>query len=106
MNTITYKGTKWSYICLNKKGFLSLDDIHEFMERTIEMHVDGDLRRKVKGENFEGVLYTHREYHMLESFGGQEYIGELETNRGKATISVLLRDPESKDSLLPAYSRN
>jgi len=108
-NEITYKGRTWTYIYLDTPGFfvLSPEDHHQIMERMLEMHIDRKRRTEVRGDHFEGVVYTFGERGSVGSFTGQTYYGEFETERGKWKLSILAEPADGYGaSLLPAGSRN
>ncbi|MBL7160723.1 MAG: hypothetical protein ISS93_02635 [Candidatus Aenigmarchaeota archaeon] len=106
-NEVSYRGEVWRYIYLESPGFFILppEDHHKVMERAVEMHVDNKKKLPVKGDDFEGTVYTHGESGLVGSFFGQCYYCDFESERGNGRIKVLA-EPINGRGLLPAGSRN
>jgi hypothetical protein len=66
------------------------EDVKNLMTQAVEMYLKGEEARLVKGDSFDGRLYTEQKYELLGAFGGQRFDADLETiyGRDKSTFLV------------------
>ena len=83
-------GIRWGYVFLRAATHIAEDDVKYLMTQAVEMYLEGEEERNLKGSNFEGKLYTEAKYELLGELGGQRFDAELETfsGRDKATFLV------------------
>ena len=81
---------RWGYVFLRAASHLAEDDLMQLMTQAVEMYLQGEDERNVKGSNYDGKLFTERKYELLGEFGGQRFDVEIDTiyGRDKATFLV------------------
>ena len=89
-NMLEHLGMRWGYVFLRAASHLAEDDLMQLMTQAVEMYLQGEDERNVKGSNYDGKLYTERKYELLGEFGGQRFDVEIDTiyGRDKATFLV------------------
>ena len=87
---LEHLGMRWGYVFLRAASHLAEDDLMQLMTQAVEMYLQGEDERNVKGSNYDGKLYTERKYELLGEFGGQRFDVEIDTiyGRDKATFLV------------------
>ena len=89
-NMLEHLGMRWGYVFLRAASHLAEDDLMQLMTQAVEMYLQGEDERNVKGSNYDGKLLTERKYELLGEFGGQRFDVEIDTiyGRDKATFLV------------------
>ncbi len=89
-NMLEHLGMRWGYVFLRAASHLAEDDLMQLMTQAVEMYLQGEDERNVKGSNYDGKLFTERKYELLGEFGGQRFDVEIDTiyGRDKATFLV------------------
>lgn len=87
---LEHLGMRWGYVFLRAASHLAEDDLMQLMTQAVEMYLQGEDERNVKGSNYDGKLFTERKYELLGEFGGQRFDVEIDTiyGRDKATFLV------------------
>ena len=87
---LEHLGMRWGYVFLRAASHLAEDDLMQLMTQAVEMYLQGEDERNVKGADYDGKLYTERKYELLGEFGGQRFDVEIDTiyGRDKATFLV------------------
>lgn len=62
----------------------------EILVEAAEMFLGKERKRKVKGDDYEGVLRTEGKYAVIGCHSGQEFYATLDTRFGKSEISFLV----------------
>lgn len=93
------KGVRWGYWFLIGNSRLSEEDRFSLVEDAISMYLSDTGRKKVKGDDYEGVLTTKGQYDMLGAFGGQRFEAELDSSTGKIKLRFLINEggPSQQD---------
>jgi len=71
---------------------LSEDQREYLLVKATIMYLNEEKRKRVKTDEFEGVIYTEGKYGMIGSFGGLEFRAEIDTDGGKAKLSFLVSE--------------
>lgn len=87
---IVFKGEIWNYVFLIGNPKLSDEDREDIFINTVEMYYKKQLKRKIKGKNYEGIITTDGKKELLVNFYGQHFDANLETNKGRVKISALV----------------
>lgn len=87
---LEHLGMRWGYVFLRAASHLAEDDLMQLMTQAVEMYLQGEDERNVKGADYDGKLFTERKYELLGEFGGQRFDVEIDTiyGRDKATFLV------------------
>ncbi|MEC9308250.1 MAG: hypothetical protein VX966_01930 [Chloroflexota bacterium] len=87
---LEHLGVRWGYVFLRAASHMSEENVKDLMTQAVEMYLKGEESRLVKGDTFDGRLYTEQKYEILGSFGGQRFDTDLETiyGRDKSTFLV------------------
>ena len=87
---LEHLGMRWGYVFLRAASHFAEDDLMQLMTQAVEMYLQGEDERNVKGADYDGKLYTERKYELLGEFGGQRFDVEIDTiyGRDKATFLV------------------
>ena len=56
------------------------------------MYLAGEEERHIEGPDFEGILYTKRQYEIIGQLGGVRFDAELKTNYGKDHLRFLVSE--------------
>ena len=86
---LIYGGQAWSYVYLDSDGVLTEEDREHLVWNIVDMHVRGKETKNVKGETYEARI-TQGKYASLEGFCGQTFSAELETEKGRKKLAILL----------------
>ncbi|HLF03786.1 MAG TPA: hypothetical protein VI855_00995 [Dehalococcoidia bacterium] len=89
---LEHQGIRWGYVFLRTTSHVSLEELGELMVQAVEMYLQGEDARKVRGDSFQGRLYTEQRYEVLGEFGGQRFDVELETVYGRDQASFLVSE--------------
>ncbi|OGN12307.1 MAG: hypothetical protein A3D48_04330 [Candidatus Yanofskybacteria bacterium RIFCSPHIGHO2_02_FULL_43_17] len=56
------------------------------------MYLDEEDKSRVRGENYEGRIWTNRDYEVMGQFSGMRFDAELDVNgvKGKVRLSFLV----------------
>jgi len=102
--TLKYKGFVSEPIYLRPSGTISLESQRDLAQQALEMYVDEEESRVVKGDDFEGRIFTHGERATLGFYGGQIFKIDLDTNMGEDHIAFLLHERFRRDHQGDNYS--
>jgi hypothetical protein len=94
-------GYRWGYTFLLTDSGLSEKERMGLVMQATEMYLSGERERRLKEENFEGVLYTERKFDVLGSFAGQRFEADLDSNYGNTHLRFLVNEQTAA-----AYSGN
>ena len=89
MFKVEYEGEIWEYAFAQTDSALSEEGREDLVRETIRVYKKRARSDNIRGAGFEGRLKKDKVY-TLGSFGGQLYLGEIETNRGKRNIGLLV----------------
>jgi hypothetical protein len=82
---------RWGYIFLEKSSKINYEDNLGLVSQAVDMHLKGEFERKIKEDNYEGILYRGK-FALVGTFGGIKYHAEIETNRGKTNTSFIVSE--------------
>jgi hypothetical protein len=87
---LEHMGIRWGYVFLRAASHLSEDEVKYLMTQAVEMYLQGEDERNIKGPRFDGKLYTEGKYELLGELGGQRFDAEMDTiyGRDKSTFLV------------------
>lgn len=89
---LEHMGIRWGYVFLRASSHLSEDDIKYLMTQSVEMYLEGEDERNVKGDNYQGKLFTESKYEVLGEFGGQRFDAEMDTIYGRDKTTFLVSE--------------
>lgn len=92
MNEIKTENGVWGFVFLSADGILSLDDKMDIVRQGVEMFYKNEDERRLKTDNYEGRVFTKRQFEMIGMLGGQKFDAELETDKGKVKLRFLVSD--------------
>ena len=69
------------------------------------MFYEDENERRVKCDEFEGVLVNTRKYGLVGEYGGIRFRAEIETDSGKETLSFLVSEQGRGNSAFTIDSR-
>ncbi len=101
---LEHLGMRWGYVFLRASSHLAEDDVMQLMTQAVEMYLQGEDERNVKGSNYDGKLYTERKYELLGEFGGQRFDADMDTIYGRDKTTFLVS--EQTRGVGSAISRN
>ena len=79
---LEHMGIRWGYVFLHGAAHINEEEMKDLMIQAVEMYLAGDEEREIKGDGFEGKLYTERKYEVIGALGGQRFDAKLETPQG------------------------
>jgi hypothetical protein len=101
---LEHLGIRWGYTFLRTASHIPHEEMIDLMVQATEMYLNGEEERRVRGQNFEGKLYTERRYELLGQFGGQRFDAELETAYGRDQATFLVNEQTGDQA--SGFSRN
>ena len=101
-----YDIIQWGVTFLVTNIGISFEDRHSLLRQATEMYVLGEEEREVEGTNFEGRVYTRREYQLLGTLSGQRFDAELDTDKGKVKLAFLVNEKTEGFKFLKPYCVN
>ena len=99
-----FEGIRWGFTFLRTASHLSQNERYELTYAATEMYLMQEGERKVKGENYEGVLRNTKKIGVVGSLVGMLFEAALETNYGKDWMDFLVSEQTSQ--LRSTYSQN
>lgn len=92
MFTQEYAGSTWGIVYLNTDTRLTDDERDDIVIEAIKMYYGKHHRRKLKGERYEGLMWSDGDEKMLNVFSGRPYKAEVEIegHRHKAKLEFLV----------------
>ena len=73
-------------------SYIAEDDVKYLMTQAVEMYLEGEDQRNIRGSNFEGRLTTEAKYELLGEFGGQRFDAEIESIYGRDSATFLVSE--------------
>ncbi|MBM3943617.1 MAG: hypothetical protein FJ316_12040 [SAR202 cluster bacterium] len=101
---LEHLGVRWGYVFLRTASRISNEELRDLMVQAVEMYLNGEEERKVRGDSFEGRLHTQQRYEVLGEFGGQRFDADLDTAYGRDTAAFLVN--EQTEGVASTMSRN
>jgi len=83
---------RWGQIFLITDTRLKYQDRMKLTAEATTMFLEGVDKRCVRGENYEGRIWTDNNYVLMGQFGGLRYDAEVDVNgvKGKVKLSFLI----------------
>ena len=82
----------WGFSFLESDTTMTSDERLEVLVAATEMYLNNETERRVKGENYEGIINTSGKYKLMGDFGGKEYKARIEVGDHKANLSFLVKE--------------
>ncbi len=101
---LEHLGVRWSYLFLRTTSHVPMDYLRNLMLQAVQMYLQGEDLRMVRGATFAGRLCTEQKYEMPGDFGGQRFDADLESTHGQDRASFLVN--EQTGGMASAISRN
>lgn len=76
---------------------MDFEDKLDLIGQAIVMYLKKEDERKIKGENFKGVLYNTGKDQLFVCFYGRQFRAEIDTNDGKARLEFLITEYKRPD---------
>lgn len=97
---------RWGFTFLIGTSLLSNEDKLELVAKATTLYLSGVDRSEVAGHDYEGVLYTNREWKVMGGFSGLQFDAVLDSNvdNGKLRLRFLVNEQTLNRG--PAYSSN
>ncbi len=89
---LEHMGVRWGYVFLHGAAYINEEETRDLMVQAVEMYLAGDEEREIKGDGFEGKLYTERKYEVIGTLGGQRFDAKLETPLGQDRAAFLVNE--------------
>ena len=89
---LEHMGIRWGYVFLHGAAHINEEEMKGLMIQAVEMYLEGDDEREIKGDGFEGKLYTERKYEVIGALGGQRFDAKLETPKGQDQAAFLVSE--------------
>ena len=89
---LEHMGIRWGYVFLHGAAHINEEEMKDLMIQAVEMYLEGDDEREIKGDGFEGKLYTERKYEVIGALGGQRFDAKLETPKGQDQAAFLVSE--------------
>ena len=89
---LEHLGIRWGYVFLRAASSMGEDDVRNLMIQAVEMYLEGEDQRSIRGSNFEGRLTTEGKYELLGEFGGQRFDAEVESIYGRDSATFLVSE--------------
>ena len=89
---LEHLGIRWGYVFLRAASYMAEDDVKYLMTQAVEMYLEGEDQRNIRGSNFEGRLSTEAKYELLGEFGGQRFDAEIESIYGRDNATFLVSE--------------
>jgi hypothetical protein len=86
-----YRKTRFAFCYLQSDRRILEKDAHELMFHAADMFFDKQIERKVKGENYEGII-SRGKHRLIGTFGGLEYDCIVDVGSERTHITFLLRE--------------
>ena len=90
-NKVVYQGKVWEYVYLETDTTIPEPDREHFAWNVIDMNFKEQDTRKLKGEKYEGRVKKGK-FTGFGTFYGQQFLADIETDRGKSKLSLILLD--------------
>ena len=87
-----HMGIRWGTTFLKTASRITEQEKFALMVYATEMYLQGEESRKVKGPNYDGLLFTEGRYEILGSIGGVQFDAELDTAYGKEQMRFLVAE--------------
>ena len=97
---------RWGFTFLLGTSLLSEEDKLGLVAKATLLYLNGEERTEVKGDGYEGVLYTNHEWKVIGGFSGQQFdaILESDADEEKLRLRFLVSEQTLREGL--AYSAN
>src|SRR5262245_33274145 len=99
-------GVRWGFTFLMGTSLLKEDEKLDLVAKATLMYLNGEDRKDVAGDGYEGVLYTNREWKVVGGFSGQQFdaVLESELDPEKLRLRFLVSEQTLQQGM--AYSSN
>jgi hypothetical protein len=97
MRLIKYDGKLYELVFLNTDSSLSEDSRTDICIAAIEMEHRGISIKRIKGDEFEGMIKRGQQG-VVGSYFGTSYCAKIETEKGKRSLDVLVSEKRSFES--------
>ena len=97
---------RWGFTFLLGTSLLSEEDKLGLVAKATLLYLNGEERTEVKGDGYEGVLYTNHEWKVIGGFSVQQFdaILESDADEEKLRLRFLVSEQTLREGL--AYSAN
>jgi|SRR3990167_10971898 len=92
MSLYGYDEMRWGITFAETDSALSFEDRGRLLIAATEMYLSGEKSRKVKGEEYEGIIHNTKKTYTLGSFGGVGFEATIDTDRGERTLRFLVTE--------------
>ena len=96
-----HEGYRWGFTFLVADARLTEDERVGLVYEATTMYLQGERKKRVRGETYEGLLYTAGNVETLGTFSGQQFDAVIETDGGKAKLRFLVT--EAMDGIAADY---
>jgi hypothetical protein len=97
---------RWGFTFLIGTSLLSEQNKLDLVAKATLLYLNGEERTDVKGDGYEGVLYTNHEWKVIGGMSGQQFDAILETDadQDKLRLRFLVSEQTLREGM--AYSPN
>ncbi len=87
---------KWMTFFLQTSSYLSMREKMELVAEAVDMYYSKDRKRRVRGENYEGFMFTEGAYQTVLDVTGICFDAEIHTHKGTLNMKFLIIDEADK----------
>jgi hypothetical protein len=91
-NITGYEGYRFGITYLLGDARLTCEEKDDLLFEATRMYLEKEDESEVKGENFEGVIYTRRQHAQIGTYSGIQFDADIDTNDGKINLRFLVNE--------------
>lgn len=89
---IIHNESRWGYIFVDPNGKVPYSDLMDILRLALDLYPKRHAKADFKGEYCEGQVRKTSRYQALGSFTGLRFEAEMDTDKGKANLSFLVKE--------------